>query len=75
MLSGIDLGVVTVKGDLGKILCGDGNADKPALKSLSVRSMGVFGTATQNGGDLLSFLTGDVGSIKTPATSKAFSSA
>ena len=48
--SGIDLGNVTIKGDLASIFCGNGNAaDGPALKTLNVRSMGRFGTATSGG--------------------------
>ncbi len=61
--TGLDLGTVSVKGDLGKIVCGNTNSPLPAIKSLTVRSMGVFGTATQGGGNLTSTITGDVGAF------------
>ncbi|MDX2079519.1 MAG: hypothetical protein SFU53_01910 [Terrimicrobiaceae bacterium] len=62
--SGIDLGAVRVKGDLGRILVGDTNYSTPALKSLQTFSMGSFGISTQGvGGSLLSTIEGPVGSI------------
>lgn len=61
--TGLDLGVVTVKGDLGKIVCGNVASALPALKALNVRSMGVFGTETQGGGNLLSTISGDLGAL------------
>ena len=61
--SGRDLGAVSIAGDLGKIRCG-GNGPSPSLKSLTVRSMGLFGTATQGpGSDLSSLIGGDVGAL------------
>lgn len=55
--TGIDLGNVTVKGDLGVLDAGSGGAK--AVKVLSVRSMGAFGTATQSGnGDVQSDING-----------------
>jgi hypothetical protein len=60
---GLDLGAVTVSGDLGKIVCGNAGSPLPGLKSLKARSMGLFGTVTQGGGDLYSEVTGDAGSI------------
>jgi hypothetical protein len=61
-----DLGRVTIKGDLGAVLCGDGNAETgPGLKLLSVRSIGIHGTATQAaGGDLFSVVEGAFGTLK-----------
>jgi hypothetical protein len=62
--SGLDLGTVTVKGDLGKIVSGNASNPLPGLKALKVQSMGLFGTDTQPaGGDLVSLITGDIGSI------------
>ena len=40
--TGLDLGIVSVKGDLGKIVCGNANSPLPAIKSLTVRSMGIL---------------------------------
>jgi hypothetical protein len=60
-----DLGAVTVKGDLGVIDAGSNTAGVPAVKSLSVRSMGVYGLATQGGaGDLVSDIRGALGALK-----------
>ena len=64
----VDLGNVTVKGDLGQITCGNGNPndDFPAaLKTLKVASMGRFGLATQGGvGDLQSDFNGTLNSLQ-----------
>jgi hypothetical protein len=62
--TGRDLGSVTIKGDLAVIDCGDTDTKTVALKSLNVRSMGVFGTATQGGGDLVSDIKGTLGTLK-----------
>lgn len=43
---GIDLGNVSIHGDLGKIVCGDGVSKTDALKSLNVQSLGRFATNT-----------------------------
>ena len=48
IITALDLGAVTLSGDLGRIACGDGDAAKPALKSLSVGSLGALGLATQD---------------------------
>ena len=61
--TGLDLGFVSVKGDLGKIVCGNAASPLPALKSLAVRSMGLFGTSTQGAGNLVSDITGDIGAL------------
>lgn len=59
----IDLGAVTVGGDLGKLEAGFGFAT--GVKSLTVDSLGQFGLATQGGtGDLLSIIKGGLGSLK-----------
>ena len=39
-----DLGTSPIKGDLARIDCGDGNRARPAIKTLTVRSMGRFGS-------------------------------
>src|SRR4030095_7703396 len=41
-----DLGKVSVDGDLGRIVCGDSEPGKPALKSLTVQSLGRLGIST-----------------------------
>jgi len=65
--TGLDLGTVTVKGDLGKIVCGNTGNSLPALKALKVRSMGVLGLETQGTGDLVSTISGDLGSLAVAA--------
>jgi hypothetical protein len=63
--TGSDLGMVVVPGDLGRIRAGDTLLiDGPGLKSLSVTSMGRFGTTTQGGGDLVSEIRGPIGRIQ-----------
>ena len=58
--TGHDLGVVTVKGDLGRIEVGADDA-KPGIKSLNTRSMGRLGLDTQAaGGTLESNINGDL---------------
>jgi hypothetical protein len=62
--SGIDLGIVNVGGDLGRIQVGDLVFSTPAMKSLTVESLGAQGIATQaTGGNLNSLISGPVGSI------------
>ena len=58
---GLDLGTVTVEGDLGKIVAGD-NVSTTALRKLDVRSLGTRGTAT-NGSDIASEILGPVGMV------------
>jgi hypothetical protein len=61
--TGIDLRNVVIQGDLGQIDCGDGNSLKPALKSLTVYSLGAHGTTTQDPAlspNLHSDIVGDV---------------
>ncbi len=59
--SGVNLGTVTVPGDLGKIVAGNGTGT--ALKTLSVHSLGVFGTST-GAPDLTSLITGALGALR-----------
>lgn len=62
--TGVDIGKVAVKGDLGRIDAGDATTTTPGLKALSVRSLGRFGTDTQAaGGDLLSDINGALGAL------------
>jgi hypothetical protein len=62
---GIDLGAVTVRGDLGRITAGDSTTATPALKALTVQSLGRFGTSTQApGGSLESDILGALGSLR-----------
>ncbi len=57
--SGIDLGNVTIAGDLGKILSGDTNRKTRGLGTLKLDSLGVAGLASQNNaGDLVSSIEG-----------------
>ncbi len=61
-----DLGKVKIKGDLGRINAGLPGSSKPAVKSLTVQSMGALGLATQDvGGTLTSEFAGNVGTIST----------
>ena len=46
--NGLDVGAVSIDGDLGRILAGDTDATTPSIKSLTARSVGVFGTGTQD---------------------------
>jgi len=62
--TGMDIGRVVIKGDLGQIDVGNPATLKVAFTSLTVKSMGVFGLATQNGaGDLVSSIKGATGPI------------
>lgn len=59
--AGVDLGTVKISGDLGRVLAGTpgGDAKVPALKSLSVQSIGLLGATTQEaGGSITSTLQG-----------------
>lgn len=57
-----DLGAVSIDGDLGRIRVGDTDAATLALKSLTVRSMGLLGTAS-GAASLNSTFDGSVGKI------------
>ena len=57
--TGIDLGSITIKGDLGQIDVGDNDPATPAVKALKVVSMGRLGLATQGAaGSLTSDIKG-----------------
>jgi hypothetical protein len=58
--TGINLGAVSVRGDLGRILAGNGSGPTMALKSLSVQSLGRFGTLT-GATDVHTRIQGDLG--------------
>lgn len=63
--TGQNLGNVNLPGDLGQIDVGTNDTKVPALKSLSVNSLGVNGLATQGGvGDLFSDINGSLGTLK-----------
>ncbi len=63
--TGVDLGAVSIPGDLGQIDAGHGSATGLALASLSVHSLGVRGLVNElPGGSLESDLVGRVGSVK-----------
>jgi hypothetical protein len=57
--TGINLGVVNIGGDLGKILAGNGSTTTPGLSALTVQSMGQYGVLT-GATDLLSVITGSL---------------
>src|SRR5262245_44217999 len=60
----LDLGSVTIDGDLGRMSAGDANLATAGLVSLQALSMGRYGTTTQApGGDLNTVLFGKVASI------------
>lgn len=61
---GIDLGKVTIQGDLSQIAAGDGNTKTTAIKALSVASVGQFGAMTR-GSDYSdhSLIRGPVGKL------------
>jgi hypothetical protein len=61
----LDVGSITVRGDLGRIEAGDASTGTTAVKGLSVQSMGEFGTSTQQAGGILSsFINGGLGFLK-----------
>ncbi len=61
----LDLGTITIRGDLGQIDAGDASTGTVGVKALSVQSMGEFGASTQQAGnDLVSTVNGALGSLK-----------
>lgn len=64
-LGSIDLGNIRISGDLGRIVAGDATTATAGVKSLTVGTMGRYGTDTQSGGapSLDSFVTGGVGKL------------
>lgn len=69
MGSGLDLGAVTIDGDLGRIIAGDATLTTSGLASLTTHSIGRFGTTT-GAGDLHSEIQGKLGSLKTKSDVK-----
>jgi hypothetical protein len=65
--TGRDLGKVVIDGDLGRISGGDATVATPAVKSLTVQSMGVYGLSTQDAGSLTSSLEGGMGKLTVKA--------
>ncbi len=62
---GINLGAVSVHGDLGRIDAGAGAGTAPGLSSLNVNSMGERGVSIQQaGGTLSSNISGGIGSLQ-----------
>ncbi len=59
----VDLGKVTVGGDLAQIDAGDGDPGKPALAALSVHSLGVTNVSVRLLSDTISTLDGTLGSL------------
>jgi hypothetical protein len=60
--SGVDLGKVTIHGDLGRIDAGVGDPLGTAMRALVVQSFGRFASAADSSGEpLQSFLNGSVG--------------
>jgi len=56
-----DFGNITIEGDLGKIVCGNGKSGNIAVENLKVTSIGHYGVTTQGGsGDLTSVFYGGV---------------
>ncbi len=60
----LDLGLISIRGDLGRIDAGDANTATAAVKGLSVQSMGQFGTSTQGSGTLGTNISGALGFLK-----------
>jgi hypothetical protein len=63
--SALDLGLVVIRGDLGQIDAGDAALGTAGVKGLTVQSMGLFSTTTQQAGaNLASTITGPLGFLK-----------
>jgi hypothetical protein len=63
--AGVDLGKVTIKGDLGRISAGDATTSTPGLGAMKVQSIGALGLITQGGrGSVSSNIAGELGSLK-----------
>jgi uncharacterized repeat protein (TIGR01451 family) len=62
---GNDLGKVTIRGDLGRILAGDLSSSAAGVAAIGAHSVGLFGLVTQGGvGDLSSLISGSIGRLK-----------
>jgi hypothetical protein len=60
----LDLGAISIRGDLGQVDAGDAVLATAAIKKLGVRSMGEFGISTQGAGaDLESTIDGALGAL------------
>jgi hypothetical protein len=66
---GIDLGAVTIDGDLGRIMAGDTTTTTSGLKGLTTQSMGRFGTST-GAPDLKSKVQGKLDFLKVKSDMK-----
>ena len=62
--TGLDLGNVTIDGDLGRILAGDATTTTPGLGALKVQSLGRYGTRSGSP-DLNSVIQGPLASLTT----------
>jgi hypothetical protein len=63
--TGVDLGKVTVKGDLGRIAAGDAILSTPGISALSVHSLSALGLVTQGGrGSVDSAINGTLGALE-----------
>ena len=69
--AGINLGAISVTGDLGRIAAGGFNFSRDAFVSLTVDSLGALPVSTTQapGGNLLSLISGAVGSITVGSSS------
>jgi hypothetical protein len=72
VIAPVDLGPVSIDGDLGRIVAGDGVADTTGLKGLTVQSMGRYGTMT-GAPELFSVVIGRLDFVKVKADVKAAS--
>src|SRR5262249_32068519 len=61
--TGIDLGTVTIDGDLGRVVAGDATTSTSGLKGLTVQSLGRFGTST-GASDLNTLIQGRLDFLK-----------
>jgi hypothetical protein len=59
--TGLDLGTVSIDGDLGKINVGDNDRTTTAIKGLVVDSMGRYGLSTGSGSNLDTIVRGRLG--------------
>ena len=59
----LNLGNVTIHGDLGRVRAGLNSGTKLGLQSLTVQSLGEFGVSTQAGGTVVSTVLSGLGSL------------
>src|SRR5262249_25014500 len=59
-----NLGIVSLKGDLGQIDGGGGIAGTPAIKVLKADTLGFYGVSVNAGGNFDSEIDGGVGALK-----------